>query len=88
MPELRKSNQRAAARRPKRTNAIDRHVGAQVRRLRLARDMAQAELGRRLGVSFTQVQKYERGVNRVSATRLFEIAKLFDVSIGSFFEGL
>lgn len=73
---------------PKRPSRVDVHVGAQVRRLRLERDLAQAELGKRLGVSFTQVQKYERGIDRISATRLFEIAKMFEVSVESFFEGL
>ena len=73
---------------PKRPTKIDVHIGARLQRLRLARDMAQAELGRQLGVSFTQVQKYESGANRVSATRLFQIAKVFEVPIGSFFEGL
>jgi transcriptional regulator with XRE-family HTH domain len=73
---------------PKQPTKIDAHIGARLRRLRLAREMAQAELWRQLGVSFMQVQKYESGTNRVSATRLFQIAKLFYVSIGSFFEGL
>lgn len=73
---------------PKLPTQIDAHIGARLRSLRLAHDMAQAELGRRLGVSFMQVQKYESGTNRVSATRLFQIAKVFKVPIGSFFEGL
>ncbi len=73
---------------PRQPTRIDAHVGARLRHLRRARDMAQAELGRRLGVSFMQVQKYERGVDRVSATRLFQIARIFEVPIESFFEGL
>lgn len=73
---------------PKDPTRIDRHLGARLRHLRLARDMAQADLGKRLGVSFMQVQKYERGANRVSAARLFEIARIFDVPVGSFFDGL
>jgi transcriptional regulator with XRE-family HTH domain len=73
---------------PKRANRIDAHVGAELRRLRLARDMAQVELGRRLGVSFMQVQKYERGTDRISAARLFEIAKVFEVPVEAFFYGL
>lgn len=73
---------------PKRRNPIDRHVGAHIRALRRARGMAQAELGKRLGVSVSQIQKYENGIDRVSAPRLFEIAKLFGVAIGGFFDGL
>lgn len=73
---------------PKRAGALDRRIGARVRKLRRARGMAQAELGKRLGVSFMQVQKYEGGVDRVSAARLFEIARVFGVEIGCFFDGM
>jgi transcriptional regulator with XRE-family HTH domain len=53
---------------------------------RLALNMSQAQLGRELGVSFQQIQKYEMGVNRVSAARLFEIGKALNVSLSSMFE--
>jgi transcriptional regulator with XRE-family HTH domain len=53
---------------------------------RLALNMSQAQLGRELGVSFQQIQKYEMGVNRVSAARLFEICKALNVSLSSMFE--
>lgn len=56
--------------------------------MRLAHGMAKAEMGCRLGVSVMQVRKYESGTDRVGAARLFEIAKLFGVEIGSFFDGL
>ena len=59
---------------------IDSILGARVRRLRLARQMSQAELGERLGVSFQQVQKYERGANRISASTLVSIANALEVS--------
>ncbi len=74
--------------RAKQPTKMDAHIGARLRRLRLARDMAQAELGRQLGVSFMQVQKYECGVNRVSATRLFQIARYSKCRSGASSEGL
>jgi transcriptional regulator with XRE-family HTH domain len=51
-------------------------------------DMSQSELGKKLKVTFQQVQKYERGTNRVGASRLFELAKALDVPVAFFFEGL
>lgn len=81
-------DQHLNARPPKRCTQIDRHVGARIRALRRARGMAQAELGKCLGVSFSQIQKYENGIDRVSAARLFAIARLFGVAIGEVFDGL
>ena len=57
-----------------------------MREQRLALNMSQAKLGGELGVSFQQIQKYESGVNRVSAARLFEICKALNVSLSSMFE--
>ncbi len=71
----------------KRLDAIDRAVGHNIRFRRLAHGMAQAELGRRLGLSFQQVQKYEKGINRVGSGRLLRIARIFEVPIASFYEG-
>src|SRR5204863_474089 len=59
--------------------------GARIRNLRLRNKLSQEEVGRRLDVSFQQVQKYEKGANRVGASRLSELAKIFDVPIGTFF---
>lgn len=73
---------------PKRATAIDSHVGARLREMRKMRGLTQGELGRKLGVSFAQLQKYESGENRLSAARLYRVARLFDISIASFFEGL
>ena len=67
---------------------IDAHVGARVRALRHAHGVTQSDLGAWLGVSYSQVQKYERGIDRVSATRLFHLARIFKVPMESFFEGL
>jgi transcriptional regulator with XRE-family HTH domain len=57
-----------------------------MRERRLALNMSQDELGQKIGVAFQQVQKYERGTNRVSAARLFDICKALDVSLASMFE--
>jgi transcriptional regulator with XRE-family HTH domain len=66
---------------------IDRHVGARVRMQRLATKMSQEKLGEALGLTFQQVQKYEKGVNRIGASRLQQIAKVLKVSPSFFFEG-
>jgi transcriptional regulator with XRE-family HTH domain len=71
---------------PQSASAVDRYIGARMREQRLALNMSQEQLGRELGVSFQQIQKYERGVNRVSAARLFEICKALNVSMSSMFE--
>jgi transcriptional regulator with XRE-family HTH domain len=64
---------------PRQADSHDRAMGFRVRSLRVARRMTQADLGRALGVSFQQVQKYENGSNRISAGRLQRIARIFDV---------
>lgn len=69
-------------------NPIDIHVGARVRMRRLLLGLSQDKLGDELGVTFQQVQKYERGANRVGASRLFEIARVLTVPVGFFFEGM
>jgi transcriptional regulator with XRE-family HTH domain len=69
---------------PRTSDPYDAQVGHRVRALRLARGLSQAELGAALGVSFQQVQKYEKGVNRISAGRLRRIGELFDVPLTSF----
>jgi len=69
-------------------NHVDAHVGLKVRERRVALGVSQERLAQMLGVAFQQVQKYERGVNRISASRLFQIAHALDVPVGYFFEGL
>jgi transcriptional regulator with XRE-family HTH domain len=66
---------------------IDVHVGGQIRTRRLLLGMNQEELAQRLGLTFQQVQKYESGANRVSASRLWEIAAILKMPIGYFFPG-
>jgi transcriptional regulator with XRE-family HTH domain len=65
---------------------IDLHVGARVRLRRVMLSMSQAKLGEQLGVSFQQVQKYEKGSNRIGASRLLQIARVLSVPVSSFFE--
>ena len=69
-------------------NPVDIHVGSRIRLRRKVLRMTQEQLGEQLGVTFQQVQKYERGSNRVGAGRLFSLAKSLDVPITYFFEGL
>jgi transcriptional regulator with XRE-family HTH domain len=66
---------------------IDGVVGKHIRLRRLAKGMSQTELGKRVGVTFQQVQKYEKGVNRVGASRLLRIAEVLEVPVSYFFEG-
>jgi transcriptional regulator with XRE-family HTH domain len=68
--------------------AADRHVGARIRERRLMLGLSQQQLARLIGVTYQQAHKYERGLNRISAGRLFEIAQVLHVPISWFFEGL
>jgi transcriptional regulator with XRE-family HTH domain len=68
-------------------NALDRLIGERVRAGRLALGMSQEHLADCLGVTFQQVQKYEKGVNRIAASRLFAIAVVLKIPIQNFFEG-
>ena len=68
--------------------AVDVYVGGRVRQLRTMLGMSQEKLGEALGLTFQQVQKYERGVNRIGASRLYQISEVLDVSINYFFEDI
>ena len=72
----------------KRFGEVDGYVGRRVRERRREIGMSQAKLGNALGVTFQQVQKYEVGTDRVMASRLWDIAKLLEVDVGYFFEGI
>jgi transcriptional regulator with XRE-family HTH domain len=72
----------------KATNLIDRHVGSRVRMRRLMLDMSQSSLANELGITFQQVQKYEKGTNRIGASRLEHTAFALKVAVAFFFEGL
>jgi transcriptional regulator with XRE-family HTH domain len=67
---------------------VDAHVGKRIRHRRWMVGMTQQQLADRVGIKFQQIQKYETGMNRVSASRLYEIAAALEVSIAFFFEGL
>ena len=72
----------------KNPNPIDVHVGNRVRMRRMLIGMSQERLGKELGLTFQQVQKYERGTNRISASRLYRIAQVLGVPVQYFFEDL
>jgi len=67
---------------------VDVHVGSRVRMRRTLLGMSQEKLGEALGLTFQQVQKYERGANRVGSSRLFEISRILDVPVSFFFEDM
>ena len=69
-------------------NAVDMHVGKRVRLRRTLLGMSQEQLGVSLNITFQQVQKYERGANRISASRLWDIAQIVDVPISYFFDDM
>jgi len=68
-------------------NPIDKHVGSRVRMRRMMLSMSQEKLGDGLGLTFQQVQKYEKGSNRIGASRLQQIAHILQVPVSFFFEG-
>jgi transcriptional regulator with XRE-family HTH domain len=67
---------------------IDTHIGNRIRLLRLSRGLSQERLGEAVGITFQQVQKYESGVNRISASRLYGLAQHLGVSFEYFFDGI
>lgn len=67
---------------------VDVHVGQRIRRRRWMVGMTQQQLGEAVGIKFQQIQKYETGMNRVSASRLYEISKALDVPVAFFFEAV
>lgn len=74
-----------AARKP---HHIDVHVGSRVRLRRMFIGMSQERLGEKMNLTFQQIQKYEKGTNRIGASRLFQLAEVLKVPVGFFFEGL
>jgi transcriptional regulator with XRE-family HTH domain len=71
---------------PRRPTAVDAYIGARMRERRDTLGLSQRQVGEMLGVTFQQIQKYEKGVNRVSAARLFEICEVLKISLSSMFE--
>ena len=74
--------------RSSRANDTDRHVGARFRERRIMLGYSQQQMAELVGVTYQQAHKYERGINRISAGRLYEIAQVLGVPVGYFFEGL
>ena len=73
---------------PRSASPVDTHVGSRIRVRRQVLKMSQEKLGDMLGVTFQQIQKYERGANRVGASRLWNMGKVLDVPVSFFFEGI
>lgn len=73
---------------PLRASNADRHVGTRIRERRIMMGLSQQQLARMIGVTYQQAHKYERGLNRISAGRLYEIAQVLSVPVSWFFEGL
>jgi transcriptional regulator with XRE-family HTH domain len=71
---------------PRRPNPIDIHVGSRVRFRRMLLGMSQEKLGEKLGLTFQQVQKYEKGINRIGASRLFDLSQVLGVSVQFFYD--
>jgi transcriptional regulator with XRE-family HTH domain len=69
-------------------NPVDVHVGKRLRLRRTLMGLSQEKLGAAIGLTFQQVQKYERGSNRIGASRLFDLARVLDVPVGFFFEDM
>jgi len=67
---------------------IDVHVGSRVRMRRTLLGMSQEKLGNALGLTFQQIQKYERGANRIGSSRLFKLSRILDVPVAFFFEDM
>ena len=70
------------------THPVDKHVGQRIRHRRWLVGMTQQQLAEKVGIKFQQIQKYETGANRVSASRLWDIAEALDVDVAFFFEGI
>ena len=89
MPRSPRARKRVIKRTSRRgPHPIDVHVGFRVRLRRNLLGMSQEKLGRAIGLTFQQIQKYERGVNRVGASRLFHLSRALDVPVSFFFEDL
>ncbi len=69
-------------------NPVDIHVGGRVRQRRTLLGLSQEKLGDAVGLTFQQIQKYERGANRIGASRLFQLSRILDVPISFFFEDI
>ncbi len=90
MPAVLSESQPFARKNPmsaKQPNPVDKYVGSRIRMRRIMNGMSQEKLGEALGLTFQQVQKYEKGTNRVGASRLQQITEVLDVPVSFLFEG-
>ena len=87
-PPLTRANPGDGGEKDRRPSPIDAHVGTRIRLRRTLLGMSQERLGDALGLTFQQVHKYERGVNRVGASRLFDLSRVLDVPISFFFDDM
>jgi transcriptional regulator with XRE-family HTH domain len=78
----------AKTKRDRSTGTIDEHIGGRVRERRIMLGLTQQQLAEMIGVTYQQAHKYERGINRVSAGRLYEIARVLNAPITHFYEGV
>ena len=69
-------------------NPVDVHVGSRVRLRRMLVGLSQEKLGHSMGLTFQQIQKYEKGVNRIGASRLYKLSQILNVPVGFFYEGM
>ena len=83
-----KTKKRGAGSKNNRAGDTDRHVGEQIRKRRIMMGLSQQQMADIIGVNYQQAHKYERGLHRISAGRLYEIARVLLVPIGDFFDGL
>ena len=83
---MKKTKRKSAS--PRKSNSVDVFIGKRMRELRHVNNISQVELGQELGVSFQQIQKYEKGANRVSTGRLVQICQALECSITDLAEGL
>lgn len=88
-PRIMPTNTEVKSERPvNRATDTDRHVGARIRERRIMLGLSQQQMADLIGVTYQQAHKYERGINRISAGRLFEISQVLGVPVGFFYEGL
>jgi len=88
-PRIMPTNTEVKPERPvNRATDTDRHVGARIRERRIMLGLSQQQMADLIGVTYQQAHKYERGINRISAGRLFEISQVLGVPVGFFYEGL
>ena len=85
-PAVNRPKRKAGRPRIGKPHPIDVHVGARVRLRRTLLGMSQEKLGEAIGLTFQQVQKYERGANRIGASRLFDLSRILDVPVSFFFD--